>query len=322
MLQPKRVYPIEKLNLHPRNRHRTRYDFKFLIKSSPDLAQYVRLNPYGDASIDFHDPLAVKALNKALLKLYYDMDYWDIPLNYLCPPIPGRADYIHHIAGLLGDCNHGEIPSGPHIRCLDIGVGANCIYPVVGSKEYGWSFVGSDIDPVALTSAQKIVESNARLEQKVELRLQRNPDDIFKGVFKKDERFDLTLCNPPFHASPAEAQAGTLRKIHNLSSGKKIQPILNFSGQQSELWCEGGEVQFVQNMVRESKQFSRSVMWFSTLVSRESNLKYVNNILKQVDAAEVRTIPMGQGNKISRIVAWTFLTESGKKNWIEAGWKL
>ena len=321
MHHPKRTHPIEKLNLHPRNRHRNRYDFKLLTGSSPDLAQFVRLNPYGDESIDFHDPMAVKALNKALLKFYYDIDYWDIPVNYLCPPIPGRADYIHHIAGLLGDCNQGIFPAGPHIRCLDIGVGANCIYPIIGAKEYGWSFVGSDIDPVALASAQRIVASNPILEHKVELRLQRNSDNIFEGIIKKDERFDLTLCNPPFHASKAEAQAGTLRKIKNLSSGKVTQPILNFGGQQNELWCEGGEVQFVQYMVGQSKQFSGAVMWFSTLVSRESTLKYVYNRLKQVDATEVRTIPMSQGNKISRIVAWTFLQESGKRNWINPGWK-
>ena len=136
----------EKPQLHPRNKHRGRYDFEKLTESNPELAPYVKLNPHNDLSIDFFNPDAVKMLNKALLKQYYDIANWDIPSHYLCPPIPGRADYIHHIADLLGSCNKGNIPSGNKIKCLDIGVGANCIYPLIGNKEYGWSFIGCDID--------------------------------------------------------------------------------------------------------------------------------------------------------------------------------
>ncbi|MEI8048680.1 MAG: RlmF-related methyltransferase, partial [Bacteroidota bacterium] len=150
MLPEKREHPKEKSKMHPRNKHRERYDFKQLIGSCPELAEFVRPNVYDDDSIDFFDPEAVKMLNKALLKHYYDLGYWDIPKNYLCPPIPGRADYIHHIADLLGSKNKGQIPTGEKIKCLDIGVGANCVYPVIGNKEYGWSFIGCDIDAVSI----------------------------------------------------------------------------------------------------------------------------------------------------------------------------
>jgi len=98
MLPKKKEHPKEKSRLHPRNKHRERYDFKLLIESSPELAQFVKMNIYNDESIDFFNPDAVKALNKALLKYFYDIENWDIPEGYLCPPIPGRADYIHHIA--------------------------------------------------------------------------------------------------------------------------------------------------------------------------------------------------------------------------------
>ena len=47
------------------------------------------------------------------------------------------------------------IPTGTQIRCLDIGVGANCVYPIIAKKEYGWAFVGVDIDTQALSSAQE-----------------------------------------------------------------------------------------------------------------------------------------------------------------------
>ena len=118
----KRVHPKEKLILHPRNKHRERYNFKLLIKTCPELKPFVFINKFDDESIDFFNPEAVKILNKALLKQYYNIDYWDVPKGYLCPPIPGRADYIHYIADLLGESNNGKIPTGKKLKVLDIGV--------------------------------------------------------------------------------------------------------------------------------------------------------------------------------------------------------
>ena len=137
-----------KNKLHPRNKHQGRYHFESLKISCPELSLFVHSNKYNDESIDFFDPEAVKALNKALLKQYYKIEYWHIPPNYLCPPIPGRADYLHHIADLLAKSNNGKIPKGNKIHCLDIGTGANCIYPIIGSSEYKWSVVGADIDVI------------------------------------------------------------------------------------------------------------------------------------------------------------------------------
>lgn len=320
MLQQKKEHPKEKVRLHPRNRHRERYDFQQLIGSCPELAQFVVLNIYNDQSIDFFNPEAVKMLNKALLKHYYDIDYWNIPPRYLCPPIPGRADYIHYIADLLGSKNNGKIPIGNQIKCLDIGVGANCVYPIIGNKEYGWSFLGADIDPISIKSSNKIVELNSFLKGKIELRLQNNPKDIFFGIIQNDEKYDVTICNPPFHASLAEAKSGTLRKLSNLNHEKISKPNLNFGGQKDELWCYGGEERFVRDMIRQSKFFCDSCFWFSTSVSKQSHLKRIYEALKKAGAIELKTIPMGQGNKSSRIVAWTFLTQEQQEKWINTRW--
>ncbi|HRI61274.1 MAG TPA: 23S rRNA (adenine(1618)-N(6))-methyltransferase RlmF [Saprospiraceae bacterium] len=322
MPQVKKAHPPVKPKLHPRNRHRERYDFKLLTESCPALAPYVQLNIYNDASIDFANPEAVKMLNKALLRQYYGIEHWDIPPGYLCPPIPGRADYIHHIADLMCSSNYGKMPTGKKIVCLDIGVGANCVYPIIGTKEYGWSFIGSDIDPVAIESANKIIEANPLLKETVVCRLQPNPKDIFNGIIQKDEIIDLCICNPPFHASAEAAQSGTLRKLNNLSDKKVRQPALNFGGQNNELWCEGGESGFVHDMIRQSRQFDTSCYWFSTLISKQSNLKNVYNALEKSFTTDVKTIPMGQGNKTSRIVAWTFLSKAQQKVWKETRWKM
>ncbi|WP_345156626.1 23S rRNA (adenine(1618)-N(6))-methyltransferase RlmF [Pontibacter saemangeumensis] len=320
----KKEHPTEKSNLHPRNKHRARYDFRQLTASCPELGPYVKVNNYQDQSIDFFDPAAVKMLNKALLKHYYGIGFWDIPAGYLCPPIPGRAEYIHHIADLLGSQFAGVqgqgVPQGDKIKCLDIGVGANCVYPIIGNREYGWKFVGSDIDPVSIESANRIIEMNPALQGQIACRRQHTPKDYFRGIIHKDEYFDLSICNPPFHASSAEASAGTVRKLKNLKHKRIPEPVLNFGGQSNELWCEGGEERFIVDMIGQSREFSASCFWFSTLVSKESSLKNVYKALKAAGAFDSRTIPMRHGNKTSRIVAWTFLTKEQRNNWMRTRW--
>jgi 23S rRNA (adenine1618-N6)-methyltransferase len=305
-MNSKKEHPKEKPGLHPANKHRERYDFRALVQSCTELALFVKMNSYGDESIDFFDPEAVKILNKALLKHFYGINFWDIPAGYLCPPIPGRANYLHHLADLLASGNMGTVPSGNGIRCLDIGTGANCIYPVLGNRLFGWSFVGTEIDPKARENAEEIISKNPCLIGEIEIRLQKKGNDIFKNVILKDEYFDLTLCNPPFHSSQEEADSGSRQKNSNLQGKKTNKPILNFGGTGNELWCEGGELLFVERMIAESKQFSAQCGWFSALISKSIHLPGIYHALKLVEATEIKTIEMSQGHKISRIVAWKF----------------
>jgi 23S rRNA (adenine1618-N6)-methyltransferase len=310
-----------KSRLHGRNKHRTRYNLQELVTHSADLANHVIKNAYGDESIDFFNPKSVKALNKALLIKHYGVIDWDIPKDYLCPPIPGRADYIHHIADLLCSSNFGTIPTGKKITVLDIGVGANCVYPIIGNAEYGWNFIGSDVDPAALDSAKSILKANPKLKKSVDIRAQSSAKQIFSGIIQKDEFVDISICNPPFHGSKEEANLSAKRKFKNLTKDKKAEVELNFGGKSFELWCEGGEKAFVQKMANESKKFGKSCFWFTTLISKQSNLKGIHKILETLRADEIMTLPMGQGNKSSRIVAWTFLTKEERKAWKNDRWK-
>lgn len=289
---------MQKKELHPRNRHRALYDFKELIKNCPDLDKFVVKNNYGNESIDFTNSIAVKTLNKAILKSFYNIT-WDIPEHFLCPPIPSRADYIHYIADLLSTSK--VKPTGKKTFILDIGLGANCIYPLIGYREYGWNFVATDIDPLAISIASGIIKQNG-LNESIEIRLQKSPSNIFNGILKEgDPLFDISMCNPPFHASLSEAKEGTKRKWKNL---KVKTNALNFGGQSNELWCPGGEVAFIKRMIAESVHVR--CKWFTTLVSKASNLPAIYSALDKMKVAEVRTIDMGQGQKKSRIVAWTY----------------
>lgn len=312
--------PSAKAGLHPRNRFRLGYDFSRLIRVCPELAGFVRPNPYGKASIDFANPAAVKALNRALLVEAYGIKGWELPEPYLCPPIPGRADHLHHLADLLSRSNGGTLPPG--IRALDIGVGANAIYPLLGQGEYGWHFVGSDIDAGALAVAERFRQANPGLRNALELRLQPRPELLFRGVIREGERFDLSLCNPPFHASAAAAREGTQRKLRNLGMAQDSQrgPRLNFGGQAAELWCPGGEEGFIVRMIEESLSFRNQCFWFTTLVSKSATLPALHRALGRVRALERHTLEMAQGQKRSRILAWTFLDAEAREAWRQARW--
>jgi 23S rRNA (adenine1618-N6)-methyltransferase len=304
--------PPAKPGLHPRNRHAGGYDFPRLLQASPELVPFVLRARHGGPSIDFADPAAVKALNRALLAEAYGIRGWDLPPGYLCPPIPGRADYLHHLADLLAADADGAIPRGKAIRALDVGVGANVIYPLIGHREYGWTFVGSELDAVALDSAARTLGANPGLGEAILLRRQVDRNAIFRGVVQVGERFDLTLCNPPFHGSMREVREAAQAKWRKL--GREANgPARNFGGQGAELWCEGGEAGFIRRMITESVDLRHRVRWFTTLVASAASLPAVHRALRQVEARDIRTVAMAQGQKQSRFVAWTFLGAEARR---------
>lgn len=264
-----------------------------------DLKPFVFENKYQDKTINFANPKAVKALNTALLYKYYNISFWEFPDTNLCPPIPGRVDYIHYIADLLKDLKIlGDI------KILDIGTGATCIYPILGYAEYQWIFVGTDIDKLSLQHAQKIINKN-QLTKAISLRHQNDASNILKGIINEDDTFSISICNPPFYKSEAEAIEATTKKLKGLK-GEAVSLVRNFSGTQNELCYKGGEKAFIHNYLYESTLFKNQCLWFTTLVSKKDLVKGIYVSLKKLGVTDVKTINMSHGNKASRIVAWTF----------------
>ncbi|GAA67349.1 23S rRNA (adenine(1618)-N(6))-methyltransferase RlmF [Pseudoalteromonas sp. BSi20429] len=294
--------------LHPRNLHKNGYDFDLLTTEHPALLPFVITTPAGTKSIDFSDNKAVKTLNQGLLKAHYNIDFWDIPEHNLCPPIPGRVDYIHYLADLLSDDNQQQIPLGKQIKVLDIGTGANLVYPLTGTSEYKWHFTGTDIDAASVKIAKQIAQFNGL---KISLKHQKNASHIFKGVINQKDLYHLTLCNPPFHASEEEASKGSERKWKNL--GKTPSSTLNFGGHNNELWCEGGEVQFISNIIKESEDFAEQVLWFTSLVSKKDNIAALEEVLKAHPIAQYKIVDMAQGQKISRFIAWSYFDKDTRE---------
>jgi len=317
---------VEKGSLHPRNRHIGQYNFTELVNACPELATCLTHNPKGELTIHFSDANSVLLLNKALLAYFYQINFWQIPEGYLCPPIPGRVDYLHYIADLLSEAFGGAIPKGAKIKGLDIGCGANCIYPILGTREYDWSFIGADIDTLAVKTAKLIISANNNINKKITIRQQKNSQSILLGIVKKGERFAFTMCNPPFHASMEKATEGSLLKQNNLKKRSKNQlktvksnndVSLNFAGKIHELSCEGGEIAFVKRMIEESREVQSQVCWFTCLISKRENIAPLKKLLVQQNTKQVKVVEMSQGHKISRFIAWSYLDQQQQQDFFK-----
>lgn len=284
---------MKEKGLHPENKFNKGYDFDDLVVKNPLLKEYVLENKFGAVSIDFSDPKAVKELNKALLFTFDKIKIWNFEDENLCPPIPGRLDYILYLSDLLS--------SEKDIKILDIGTGASCIYALLGVAQYNWNFVATDIDVNSLDAAQDIIDDN-KLESKIELRQQLNEQQILKGILKDDDSFAAVICNPPFYKSAEEAQGANRRKTKNLGNNA----VRNFSGNNNELWYPGGEKAFLHNYLYESSLYSKQSIWFTSLVSKKENVVSLQASSRKLGAKEFKVIDMNQGNKVTRIVCWRF----------------
>ncbi len=294
--------------LHPSNKHSKGYDFTELFEAYQPLKAFVFVNAYGTETIDFANQKAVKSLNTALLFKDYKVKFWEFPDDNLCPPIPGRVDYIHYLADLLKASGIGE-----NAKVLDIGTGANCIYPLLGNAAYGWKFTGTDIDAKSLGFAELIVKKN-KLDQSIKLLKQTHSTQILKGILNETHKFSAAMCNPPFYGSQEEAMMANTRKLTGLGNENDAN-LRNFGGKQQELWYKGGEKAFLHTYLYESSMLKTQCFWYSSLVSKKENVEGMCDSLKKLKATDIKIIPMHQGNKITRIVAWTFLTEEEQKEW-------
>lgn len=288
--------------------HKNNYNFEVLIETYPKLQPFVFKNTYGNLTIDFSEAKAVRVLNSAILKADYGINYWQFDDNNLTPPIPSRVAYIHILNDLLQTCNLNK-----NVQVLDIGTGANCIYPLLGQSVYNWQFVGTDVNKNSIKQAKQIIAKN-HLEDKISIRLQNNPNQIFQGVLAKTDIFALTMCNPPFYKDEVEANSATLKKLKGLNN-ETNSISRNFSGISNELWYKGGEKAFLHNYLYESSLFKNQCFWYTTLVSNKENVKSMYVSLNKLGATTIKTLPIKIGQKKSRVVAWTFLNKDQQKQW-------
>jgi len=284
---------------HVRSVHQGRYDLRALSKLNKALAPLVFTSPKTkDLTVDWSESASVFELNKSLLMQHYGVgeEYTLGPHEgkHLIPPVPSRAEMIHHCADLLLAEKTKE-----EVSCLDIGCGASAILSLIGAAAYGWRVVATDASKAALELAERNVKTSAHSDR-ISLRLQSNPAHIFRNVVAPGEFFDLTVCNPPFYSSQREAQAASQRKIKNLGLGEKR----NFGGTSEELWCKGGELAFIRRMIDESLFFRAQLGWVTSLVSEKEHVELLRADLKAKGVTRVKVVDFENGNKKARVLAW------------------
>jgi len=294
--------------MHPRSMHRDGLDYFDLGQRFPEFNKYVYVNRFGGASIDHGDPDALRALTRALLLHCYQLR-WEIPSGYLSPPVPSRANYIHYVADLIsgtdseaGDASDVTLLKGPDVRGVDIGIGANCIYSLLGARLYGWRMVGTEVDAAALELAKANVDRNDDMRPLVDVRLQTDASHIFQGVLNDDERFAFSVCNPPFH--------DTIDKAH-------VNPQRALDGSHSELVCDGGELGFISRMIAESQERPKQIVWYTSLVARLTTLKEIKRRLAEAGIAARREFTLYQGKQTRWVIAWTFHGEAERQQEID-----
>ena len=285
--------------MHTKNIHKNGYDLEVLSINNPNLKPFVILKN-DKHTIDFSNPKAVRELNSALLKTYYNIAFWHFPEQNLTPAIPSRAEYIHLINDLIQTSKITE-----KVNVLDIGTGANCIYPLLGQAIYNWIFTATDVCNTSLKYAKSIIAKN-KLNRQISILKQNNRSSIFKGILDADSKFTVAMCNPPFYKNETEANQATLQKQIGLKQPAN-SVSRNFAGQATELWYNGGEKAFLHNFLYESSLFKTQCSWYTILVSNKANLKSMYASLEKLEAKQIKTLPIQIGNKKSRVVAWTFL---------------
>ncbi|KAG7163978.1 RNA N6-adenosine-methyltransferase METTL16-like [Homarus americanus] len=152
-----------KLNkfMHQRNRYRTPPSFKKLATQYPEFREHCTYDLSGKVHLDFKNPKAVRALTTCLL----DQDF-GLKSLYLMTHA-ARYDSEHMVVG------------------ADIGVGAACIYPLLGAKQFGWCMLGTETDQLSYGSATTNVLNN-NLQDRVFVKKVEN-GIILKGVLDEKE---------------------------------------------------------------------------------------------------------------------------------------
>ncbi|KAL2133525.1 hypothetical protein VTI74DRAFT_2211 [Chaetomium olivicolor] len=266
-------------------------DFRQLAKKDAQFAAVLRDN----GQLDFSDPAATMQLTKTLLDVHFGLKL-ELPDDRLCPPVPNRHNYVLWLKDLM-DTTSYEQP-GRKLCGLDVGTGASCIYPLLGTAQRPWCFVATDIDPKNLRYAKLNIELN-ELQARIQL-LERAPADPLVPFDKPGIlAIDFVMMNPPFYASEDDMLS---------SAAKKSRPPLSpCTGAPVEMVCEGGEVAHVGRLLQESLVLREKVQWYTSMLGKLSSLDVLVEQLREHGIDNYAVTEFVQGNKTRRwALGWSF----------------
>ncbi len=263
-------------------------DFKFLSEEFPEFKKHVYINKYGGYSINWKNPNSIKELVKTILNKFFNITYYEIPENFLIPTLTSRYNYLNYINKLFTKL---EIENKEKIL-IDIGTGANLIYPLLGYKLYNWKFIASEINEDAINIGKKIIKEN-NLEKEILIIKQNDSKKIFENIINFNNKYLCSICNPPFFDINTEI------KKDNLYTDNEY----NYN----EVYCEGGEIFFIKEMIKESYIYKKNIFLFSSLIGRKSNMKKIYSVMKNLkEMSLLKKITIKQGKNARWIIIWSF----------------
>ena len=284
------------------------------LASSPAHSDLASALAAGNGCLDFSSASAVRSLSRALLMQCFGLTDWTLSDGALVPPIAARAAYLRRMGLIVG----GGVPPPHPLSLLDVGTGANLIFPLLAaSPVFGWSATGLDVTPAALSGAAANLALNPSLASRIRL-VAGSPTGRppilapalgGEGGTDAASHFDFSVCNPPFFESDA-ARATTAKDPGAAHGG-------GHAGTAAEtVWQGGGEAGFVCAFASESAAFPHAVTWFSSLLGRKASLTAVRGVLGGLrPQPEVRTFTLAEGGgRTTRwVVAWSWVARVGVK---------
>ncbi|XP_030759500.1 U6 small nuclear RNA (adenine-(43)-N(6))-methyltransferase [Sitophilus oryzae] len=280
--------------MHPRNIYKSPPDFKALAVEFSEFKNHVKLDIAGKTVFDFKDPEALRALSRALLKKDFDLDV-EIPKTKLIPTIPLRLNYILWIEDLLEFVEREN-----DIKGIDIGTGASCVYPLMAAKKNKWFLLATETDKDSIACARSNVDKN-NLSSFIKV-LETTGDTLLTDIIKEDEEYDFCMCNPPFFSSTQE-----LHPFFKSRTRNRPHPKNAFVASVNEVVAKGGEVEFIQKLIAESKVLGDRVKLYTTMVGQKSDLPALKKSLRDINIHSFKEAEFCQGNTTRWGLAWTFL---------------
>ena len=273
-------------------------DFLILIKEFPDLKKYIikqNEEKLEEISFEWSNNNLSLLMTKSILDYYFNIKYYNIPKGYLIPPIPSRLNYLNLINKILIKEINSQSRYSSDIIGIDIGTGANIIYPILGNSIFNWKFICSEINDESYNNAKLILEKN-NLENEINLIKQKNKNNIFLNILNQENKYIFSLCNPPYYDYETEIKLDE----------KKRDNEFNFD----EVYYKKGEFGFFQRYFIESTCYKKNVYLFSILIGKKANMENINdimntndnkNIIKKFNIQKIQT-----GNNLRYIIYWSF----------------